>query len=94
MATVSSSKSLLSEVYKLLHICCTIPVTSATAERTFSALRRLKTFLRTTMTQTRLYHVAILHIHKEKTDEIELESIEREFVSANDRRKTYFGIMH
>ena len=94
MTTVTSSRNLLSEVYKLLHICCTIPVTSATAERTFSALRRLKTFLRTTMTQMRLNHVAILHTHKEMTDEIDLDSIEREFVSANDRRKIYFGVMH
>ena len=44
MTDVSSSKSLLCEVYNLLHIALTIPVTSATAERCFSALRRLKTF--------------------------------------------------
>lgn len=37
---------MLSEVYRLLQIFFTLPVTTATAERTFSALRRLKTYLR------------------------------------------------
>ena len=39
-------KSMLSEVNKLVHILLTIPVSSSTAERCFSALRRLKTYLR------------------------------------------------
>lgn len=37
---------MFSEVVKLLKIFLTIPVTTATAERSFSALRRLKTYLR------------------------------------------------
>ncbi len=90
MTAVSSSRTLLSEVSKLLHIAFTIPVTSATAEWTFSALRHLKTFLRSAMTQTRLNHIMILHIHKDKTNQINLDDVEREFISANDRRKRYF----
>ena len=91
MSDISSSKSLLSEVFNLLHIALTIPVTSATAERAFSALRRLKNFLRSTMTQPRLNHVMLLHIHKERTDNIDLTMIAKEFVSVNERRHTYFG---
>ena len=37
---ISNSKALFREVYKLTKIFFTIPVTTATAERTFSALRR------------------------------------------------------
>lgn len=37
-------KNMLSEIDKLLNILFTIPITSATAERGFSSLRRLKTF--------------------------------------------------
>ena len=33
----------------LLRICCTLPVGSADAERSFSCLRRLKTYLRNRM---------------------------------------------
>ena len=51
MNDVSVSKDMLSQVHRLLKIFYTIPVTSSTAERTFSALRRLKTFLRSTVTQ-------------------------------------------
>ena len=68
MNNVCSSKSLFSESFTLLQIVHTIPVTSATAERTFSALRRIKSFLRSTMLKLRLNYCMILHIYKEKTD--------------------------
>ena len=44
---------LLGEVDKLVHLFLDIPGSSATAERSFSTTRRLKTYLRTTMTATR-----------------------------------------
>ena len=43
-------KVLLTEVHKLLRTSLTIPVTTATAERNFSALRRIETYLRSLMT--------------------------------------------
>ena len=88
---VSSSKSLFSEVFKMIQLLLTIPVTTATAERTFSVLRRLKTFLRSTMSQPRLNHALLLHIHKDRTDNINLISIAKEFISVNERRQNYFG---
>jgi hypothetical protein len=62
----------------------TVPMTSATAERSFSTLRRIKTYLRQTMGQQRLNDVMLLHIHKERTDRIDIKSVARAFVSAND----------
>ena len=88
---LSFSKRPFSEVYKLLRNLLTVPVTTATAERTFSVLRRLKTFLRSTMGQSRLNHVLLLHVHKERTDNIDLLKIAKEFVSVNERRKNFFG---
>ena len=79
------------EVARLLPIFLTIPVTTATAERTFSVLRRLKAFLRSSMSQPRLNHVTILHIHKERTDQLDRLEIARNFVSTNDRQRLYFG---
>ena len=43
-----------SEIVALVTILLVIPATNATSERTFSALRRVKTYLRSTMTQTRM----------------------------------------
>ena len=88
---VPSSKSMLREVFHLLRILLTIPVTTAAAERTFSCLRRLKTFLRSTMSQPRLNHVILLHIHKDKTDNMDVVQIAKECISVNDRRKLHFG---
>ena len=47
-----------------------LPATTATAERSFSSLRRLKTYLRTTMSSQRLNHLMILHVHKDSTESL------------------------
>lgn len=84
-------KHMLTEVDKLIKIYLTIPVTTATAERTFSVLRRTKTYLRTTMTQQRLNHCMMLHCHKQKTDALDVQSLRKTFVSTNERRVNFFG---
>ena len=40
-----------------------LPVTSCEAECSFSTLRRLKTYLRTTMSQERLNGLALLNVY-------------------------------
>ena len=54
---------LFPNVYILLKIICTIPVTSCEAERSFSTLRQIKPFLRTTMAEDRLGGLTLLHMH-------------------------------
>ena len=58
-----------------------VPATDALSERSCSALRRLKTYLRTTMCQDRLNHCMILYVHKELTDALEITDIGNQFVS-------------
>ena len=53
---------MIPELQKVLRILAVIPATSCSAERSFSSLRRLKTYLRNTMTQERLSDLALLHI--------------------------------
>ena len=84
-------KEMLPTVHQLLRLYKTIPITSATSERTFSALRRLFTYLRSSMTERRLNNCLLLHVHKDITDSLDLISIASEFVCANDERKKYFG---
>ncbi len=67
-------KECYSEVIKLCKIILVMPATSALSERSFSTLRRLKTWLRSTMQQTRLNWCIILHTHTDETDELDLRT--------------------
>lgn len=49
--------------HTLLQILATMPVSTATPERTFSTLRRLKTYLRNSTSESRLTGLALLAIH-------------------------------
>ena len=82
---------MFSEVNKLLHLYLTVPMTSATAERTFSALRRLNTYLHATMSQQRLNNLMVLHVHKDETDNLNLVDVAKNFIDVNNRRHLYFG---
>ena len=62
------------------------------SERSASALRRLKTYLRTTVSQERLNHFMILHVHKEMNDKLNMGDIGNQFVSALNDRQNRFGI--
>ena len=68
-----------------------MPATTATSERSFSALRRMKTYLRSTMKQERLNSIMTLHIHKDLTDKLQLDEVANSFVSKSDRRQQFFG---
>ncbi|CAF3101494.1 unnamed protein product, partial [Rotaria sp. Silwood2] len=89
--TYQVGKTMFHEYNKLLLLYLTIPMTTATAERSFSALNRIKTYLLCTMTQRRLNHVIIPHIHKEKLDQLDLNKICSDFMSKNESRKAFFG---
>jgi len=52
-------------MYELLKILAIIPVSTATAERSFSTLRRPKTYLRNTTSESRLVALALLAIHRD-----------------------------
>ena len=49
-----------------------------------SALRRIKTYLCTTMTQQHLNHLMLLHVNKEKTDALDLLQVGRDFVAGRE----------
>ena len=50
-------------ISKMITILATLPVTSAEAERSFSTLRSLKTWLRSTMSEERLAGLALMRVH-------------------------------
>lgn len=84
-------RNMFSEVEKLIRLLLVIPCSSADAERSFSALRRLKTWLRSTMTQHRLNSVAVCHCHQDLLDNVDINEIMQQFVSSNESRVKVFG---
>jgi len=85
-----SLRSMLNELNKLLKIILTVPVSSCTAERSFSALRRLKTFLRSTMSQNRLNDMAILHVHR--NENVDIEIVANSFINKTKIRQNTFAL--
>ena len=67
------------------------PVSSCEAERSFSSLRRLKTWLRSTMSQSRLNAISICHTHQEYLDKMDLVELAEEFINRSQTRKGVFG---
>jgi len=57
--------TVLPQVTKLCALVLTIPATSASVERSFSNLKRIKTYLRNNQTQKRLPNLSFLSIEKE-----------------------------
>ena len=80
-------QTLLSEVKKVLQLA-----TNATSERSFSALRRVKTYLRTKMSQKWLNHLLILNVHKERTDTLDLKDTLNSFVKDSQHRVGLFSL--
>jgi hypothetical protein len=79
---------IFSESYKLLKIISTIPMTTAEAERSFSTLIRIKTFLRNSLTEDRLTALAMLSIEKRMINNIPNfnEEIINRFAEKKERR--------
>ena len=63
-------KGMLPAVHNFIRLFLTVPISSSTYERSFSALKRLYTYLRSSMTQSRLNNCLLLHIHKDYTDNL------------------------
>ena len=79
--------SIFPEVKKLLRNLLTSPVSSFTAERTFSGLRRLKIYLRSRMSQKRLDAVALMNIHKDIVEKIPVDELLDDYISRSSVRK-------
>ena len=79
-----------SEVLTILNLILVNPSTNSISERSFSAMRRIKTYLRSTMGQQRLNNIMVLHIHKDKTDKLSMIDIANKFV-CSEHRLSYFG---
>jgi hypothetical protein len=79
-------------VWVAYRILLTIPVTVASAERSFSKLKLIKTYLRTTMSQERLSDLVMISIENEYLNKLNYDDLIEEFASKNARRSNFLRV--
>lgn len=65
LTTLRQTSSMYPNIRVLLVLLCTLPVTSCSAERSFSTLKRTKTPFRSSMSTERLTNLSLLSIHRD-----------------------------
>lgn len=75
----------------LLNLMCTIPVTTCSCERSISGLRRLKSYLRSTISQDQLNGLALMHFHYGL--DIDYDAIVNDFARRNPRRMQLINVL-
>ena len=68
------------------------PATNAISERSFSALKRLKTKMRSAMHNDRLNYLMLLHVYQDEIDKVNIREIANKFISRKDSRKERFSL--
>ena len=81
----------MSQVAILLKLVLVMPATKfyAVSERSFSAMGRVKNCLRSSMTENRLNHLMLLHVHKNRTDALDMVKMANQFTSSASRHDTF-----
>ena len=82
-------KNMIPEVLTLMKLILVSPATNAVSERSFSALKRLKTACRSTMSDPRLNNLMTLHINRDILPST--VDIANEFIDRSEYRKFVFG---
>ena len=85
---------LVAEVIELVKLILVMPVTNAVSERLFSSPKKIKTYFHSTITNNRLNHFLILHIHKLLTDRLDLTKVSGEFVEKKVGKEIQTLIMY
>ena len=82
---------LVPQVVALLQFIIVILATNATSERSFSAQRFLKSYLRTTMLQECLNYLMLLDVHKKRTYVLDMQAMVTEFIGESEHRCGIFA---
>ena len=85
-----SLNEILPHFSKVCQILATIPATSCSAERSFSCLRRLKTYTRATMGGERFNSLAIINIERQFANAVDMDAVIDVFARRHGRAKYFF----
>ena len=75
-------------------IVLVMPATSASSEYTFSTLSRVKSYLRTAMSNNRLNHLMTCTVHKELVMELNLKQVTNDFVDGREEHIHLWPLFH
>lgn len=78
--------SLFPNVCLALRLFCTLPVTVAEGERSFSKMNIIKNYLRSTMGQSRMSSLSTLSIECELARQLNFEDVINDFAAKKTRR--------
>ena len=95
LGIVMAEETVLQAMFPGLHtdlvLYMVLPATTCEAERSFSMLRRLLTYLRSTQGQDRMSNLALIHYHRDVARTVlQLPVLMKEFVSKNQVRRNMF----
>ena len=84
-------KPLLSQVIPLAKSVLVAAAINATSDQSFRAMLQAKSYLQSMMGQQRLNYIMVLHVHKKRTDKLDLITVANEFVDGFKTHPARFG---
>lgn len=85
----SPLKATFPNVLIILRIFTCMPCTNASSERSFSVLRRVKNYLRSTLSQDKTASLSLLSIENEMLRSIDWTNILQKFMNKKIRKKIF-----
>lgn len=80
-------KDAFQDLYKLVCIAVTLPVTSAACERSFSCLKLVKTYLRNSSGNDRTSNLAVISINSKRAKQLNIDSVIDKFAENHQNRR-------
>lgn len=77
-------------LFKVLQLAITLPVSSATCERSFSAMRRVRNYLRTTMSEHRFSTLSSLYIERDLSSKIDVHDVVAHYAAKGQRNLHFY----
>lgn len=77
-------------LFKLMQLVMTLPVSSATCERSFSAMRRVRNYLRTTMSEDRFSALSSLYIERDLSNTVDVHDVVAHYAAKANRRLQFY----
>jgi len=92
LITLLNPASGFPDLRRLLQLALTVPIANVAAERSFSSMRNIRTYTRSTMAEQRLSTIALLNIENELAKKIDLDKMVDVFARLPSLRDTCGGL--